>query len=92
MWTGGANRIVPCPPEIDLSAYRVVQEAITNVVRHAGTESCQVSIDCQDSSLSIEILDNGHGRASTVGTGYGLVGMRERVGLLAWRLLRRTAS
>jgi signal transduction histidine kinase len=72
----------PLPPEIDMSAYRVIQEAITNVVRHAGTDSCQVSIDCHDNSLSIEVLDNGHGPASTAGTGYGLLGMRERVGLL----------
>lgn len=72
----------PLPPDIDMSAYRVIQEAVTNVVRHAGTDSCQVSIDRHDNSLSIEILDNGHGHVSTAETGYGLVGMRERVGLL----------
>jgi signal transduction histidine kinase len=72
----------PLPPEIDLSAFRIIQESVTNVVRHAGTRSCQVSIDCQDEELSIEVVDGGRGRGGTADTGYGLVGMRERVALL----------
>ncbi|QMU73822.1 sensor histidine kinase [Streptacidiphilus sp. P02-A3a] len=73
----------PLPVDIDLSAYRIIQESVTNVVRHAGTGSCQVSIDHRDEELAIEILDSGHGRgANTAGTGFGLVGMRERVSLL----------
>ncbi|WP_405084527.1 sensor histidine kinase [Microbispora sp. NBC_01389] len=71
----------PLPPEIDVSAYRVVQEAVTNVVRHAGTTSCRVSIDYRDDEVRVEVLDDGRGGGS-VGAGYGLVGMRERVGLL----------
>ncbi|MFJ8010955.1 sensor histidine kinase [Streptomyces sp. NPDC096339] len=70
------------PPEIDVSAYRIIQEAVTNAVRHAGTSSCQVFIGCQDNELSIEVLDSGPGRTNSSGSGYGLVGMRERVGLL----------
>jgi signal transduction histidine kinase len=72
----------PLPAEIDASAFRIIQESITNVVRHAGARSCRVSIDCQDEELSIEVLDNGRGRAGRAGTGFGLVGMRERVALL----------
>lgn len=73
----------PLPVDIDLSAYRIIQESVTNVVRHAGTGSCQVSIDCRVEELAIEVLDSGQGRsASAAGTGYGLVGMRERVSLL----------
>ncbi|MFH9354945.1 sensor histidine kinase [Kitasatospora sp. NPDC017646] len=72
----------PIPPEIDLSAFRIVQESITNVVRHAGTDSCQVSIDQRPEELSVEVLDDGHGCAAAAGTGYGLIGMRERVSLL----------
>ncbi|MCP3817901.1 histidine kinase [Streptomyces sp. A3M-1-3] len=78
----------PLPPEIDVSAYRIVQEAVTNVVRHAGTDSCRVSIDCRDEELSIEVLDSGRGgrggsaAGTAAGTGWGLLGMRERVGLL----------
>jgi signal transduction histidine kinase len=71
----------PLPADIDLSAYRIIQEAITNVVRHAGTSQCRVSIDRQDDQLSIDVVDNGRGGAIT-GTGFGIVGMRERAGLL----------
>jgi signal transduction histidine kinase len=71
----------PLPADIDLSAYRIIQEAITNVVRHAGTSQCRVSIDRQDDQLSIEVVDGGRGGA-IAGTGFGIVGMRERAGLL----------
>ncbi|GAA2134495.1 sensor histidine kinase [Actinomadura napierensis] len=70
----------PLPPDVDLSAYRIVQEAVTNVVRHAGTERCRVTIDHRDEELAIEIDDDGRG--GMIGTGYGIVGMRERVALL----------
>jgi signal transduction histidine kinase len=72
----------PLPPEIGMSAYRIVQEAVTNVVRHAGTRSCQVTVDCRDEELAIEVLDSGPGPGRAADTGYGLLGMRERVGLL----------
>ncbi|WP_405149128.1 histidine kinase [Sphaerisporangium sp. NBC_01403] len=72
----------PLPPDIDMSAYRIVQEALTNVVRHAGASSCLVSVDYRDEELSIEVLDGGPGRGRGGGEGYGLVGMRERVALL----------
>ncbi|KOU26896.1 hypothetical protein ADK51_13655 [Streptomyces sp. WM6368] len=71
------------PPDIDLSAYRIVQEALTNVVRHAGTGRCRVAIDYGDEELSVEVVDDGRGAAGNGSTqGFGLVGMRERVGLL----------
>ncbi|MEV1178497.1 sensor histidine kinase, partial [Nonomuraea sp. NPDC049784] len=70
------------PPEIDISAYRIIQEAVTNVVRHAGTGSCRVSVDYRDGELAIEVLDDGRGPRRTPGSGYGLIGMRERVSLL----------
>jgi signal transduction histidine kinase len=70
------------PPEINVAAYRIIQEAVTNVVRHADTDSCQVCIDCRDDELAIDVLDNGNGGNGYVGAGYGLLGMRERVGLL----------
>jgi signal transduction histidine kinase len=77
-WQG---RRRPFPADIELSAFRIVQEAVTNVVRHADTGHCRVSIDCKDEELVIEIVDQGRGGV-IVGNGYGLVGMRERVGLL----------
>lgn len=78
-WSGERR---PLPPEVDLSGYRIIQESVANVVRHAGTSACQVSIDCQDEELSIEVVDGGPGHASAEEPGYGLVGMRERVALL----------
>ncbi|MGH4031526.1 sensor histidine kinase [Actinomycetota bacterium Odt1-20B] len=68
------------PAELDLSAYRIVQEAVTNVVRHAGTGRCRVTVDRREQELGIEIADDGRGGVVS-GSGYGLVGMRERVAL-----------
>ncbi|MCJ1680840.1 sensor histidine kinase [Streptomyces sp. APSN-46.1] len=73
----------PLPADIDLSAYRIVQESLTNVVRHAGTGRCRVAIDYGDEELSVEVVDDGRGATGTGSAhGFGLVGMRERVGLL----------
>jgi signal transduction histidine kinase len=70
------------PQEISLSAYRIIQEAVTNVVRHADTHACQVILDCREDELSIEVVDAGRGHGTTTDSGYGLLGMRERVSLL----------
>ena len=77
-WRGSRE---PLPADIDLSAFRIIQEAVTNVVRHAGTGQCQVSIGQQDGELSIEVTDSGRG-GTAAGTGYGITGMRERAALL----------
>ncbi|MGA2830402.1 MAG: histidine kinase [Streptosporangiaceae bacterium] len=77
-WHGSRQ---PLPADIDASAFRIIQEAVTNVVRHAGTSQCQVSISQQDGQLSIEVTDSGRGGSGT-GTGYGITGMRERATLL----------
>ncbi|MCK2142405.1 sensor histidine kinase [Streptomyces sp. WAC00276] len=71
----------PLPPDIDLAAFRIVQEALTNVVRHADAPDCRVTIGYQDGELTIEVADGGRGRL-TSSTGYGITGMRERVTLL----------
>ncbi len=70
----------PLPPEADLSAFRIIQEAVTNVVRHAGTDRCAVVIDQLDDELVLDVTDDGRGGPQ--GIGYGLAGMRERVTLL----------
>ncbi|MFG3590729.1 sensor histidine kinase [Streptomyces sp. NPDC047990] len=76
----------PLPADIDLSAYRIVQEALTNVVRHAGTGGCRVTVDYGDEELSVEIVDDGRGGAGDEAAhGFGIVGMRERVALLHGR-------
>ncbi|MGX1502957.1 UNVERIFIED_CONTAM: signal transduction histidine kinase [Streptomyces graminofaciens] len=74
----------PLPAEVELSAFRIIQEAITNVVRHAGTRECRVVVDHREDELAIEITDDGDGPA-TAGTGYGITGMRERAVLLHGR-------
>ncbi|WP_460624953.1 sensor histidine kinase [Kitasatospora kifunensis] len=79
-WSGERRALAP---EVDLSAFRIIQEALTNVVRHSGTKRCQVLIDYQEEELAIEITDQGSGGAGGEGgAGYGLIGMRERVALL----------
>ncbi|HEY3687279.1 MAG TPA: histidine kinase [Streptosporangiaceae bacterium] len=74
----------PLPPDIDLSAYRVIQESLTNVVRHSGAASCAVTVDRGAAELSVEITDDGGGGAGHPGgSGYGIPGMRERITLLS---------
>jgi signal transduction histidine kinase len=85
-WAGERRQL---PADIDLSAYRIVQEAVANVVRHAGTGHCRVTVDYGAEELSVEIIDDGHGTRGTPGTegsGFGITGMRERVSLLHGRL------
>ena len=77
-WHGSRE---PLPADIDLSAFRIIQEAVTNVVHHAGTDQCQVLIDQQDGQLLLEVTDSGRG-GPAAGTGYGITGMRERATLL----------
>jgi signal transduction histidine kinase len=69
------------PRAIDLSAYRIVQEALTNALKHAGPASARVTIRYGAGELEIEIADDGAGAAEAAAGGHGLVGMRERVAL-----------
>jgi len=70
------------PPGVDFTAYRIVQEALTNVLKHAGRATATVIIGYEGTALRLEILDDGravNGRATP--GGHGLIGMRERVGV-----------
>jgi signal transduction histidine kinase len=74
----------PLPAGVDLSAYRIVQEALTNVVKHAGPARAQVVVGYRDQDVRVEVTDDGRGTVTSVsdgraGTGHGLIGMRERV-------------
>jgi signal transduction histidine kinase len=70
------------PEGLELSAYRIVQEALTNVVKHAATDRARVDLRYQPEELAIEIVDDGAGaRAGTTANGHGLIGMRERAAL-----------
>jgi signal transduction histidine kinase len=69
------------PAAIELAAYRIVQESLTNTLRHAGPASAVVRLGYGDGHLEVEVIDTGRGRGSggdTGGSGNGLVGMRER--------------
>jgi signal transduction histidine kinase len=75
------------PVGIELSAYRIVQEALTNALKHAGNARASVHIRYGSDSLELEIADDGTGTSSPVASGgHGLVGMRERVALYGGRL------
>ena len=73
---------VRLPAGIDLAAYRIVQEALTNIVKHAGDTTAEVVVRYRERALELDVVDDGHGAAGTVnGSGHGLIGMRERVAL-----------
>jgi signal transduction histidine kinase len=75
------------PVGIELSAYRIVQEALTNALKHAGEARAKVNIRYGRDSLELEIADDGTGASTQVSSGgHGLVGMRERVALYGGRL------
>ena len=87
------RRRAKVPPGVDLSAYRIVQEALTNTLRHAGVGArVHVCVDYEPDELVVEIADDGRGRKTAVQrapneVGHGLLGMRERVGLFGGSLL-----
>ena len=77
----GARR--PLPPDVDQAAYRIVQEALTNVSRHAGHACASVHLNYAPDALTVQVNDDGTGVSTmSAGPGLGLVGMRERVSAL----------
>jgi signal transduction histidine kinase len=74
-------------PGLDLSVYRIVQEALTNVLRHAQAARAGVSISRTGGILTIQVLDDGVGAAATASGGHGLAGMRERAAVFGGHLL-----
>jgi len=71
---------------IDAAAYRIAQEALTNVLRHAHARHVLVEVDVDDGRLRLAVTDDGRGTGPSPGTGSGLAGMRERAGLLGGTL------
>ena len=72
---------VELPSGLDLSAYRIVQEALTNALKHAGPARAHVTVSYHTKALELEVTDDGRGGTNGDGGGHGLVGMRERVAL-----------
>jgi signal transduction histidine kinase len=71
---------------LDLAAYRVVQEAITNVIKHAATDRCSVTVAYQPETLTLQVTDRGRSGVRGAAVGHGIVGMRERVSMYGGRL------
>ncbi|MET8836131.1 sensor histidine kinase [Micromonospora sp. NPDC004540] len=83
----------PLPVAVDLAAYRVVQEALTNVLRHAGPATATVSLRYAPTEVAVEVTDTGRGAAAPADRpGYGLAGMRERVTALGGSFAAGPAS
>jgi signal transduction histidine kinase len=74
------------PPGVDLSAFRIVQEALTNALKHAGPARARVVLRYLADEFELEISDDGPGTDDDSGPGYGLVGMRERVSVYGGEL------
>jgi signal transduction histidine kinase len=83
---------VPLPRGIDLSAYRIVQEGLTNALKHAHASDADVTVRYLPDGLEIEIRDNGQGSSTTDGLGHGLVGVRERVKIYGGEMSAGTAN
>jgi signal transduction histidine kinase len=76
---------VPVPAGVDLAAYRIVQEALTNTRKHAGPARAGVAVRHRDDAIELDITDDGHPAANGGGE-HGLIGMRERAALYGGRL------
>ena len=91
------GEVRPLPVAVELSAYRIVQEAVTNVVKHAGASRVEVTVDYGDTALNLTVADNGSGASDATPIqatqkGHGLIGMRERVGLFGGDLSTGSSS
>jgi len=82
----------PLPGGVDISAYRIVQEGLTNALRHAHATEAVVSLQYAPDQLCIEVRDNGRGGARSKGSGHGLIGIRERVRLYDGEMTTSTPS
>jgi signal transduction histidine kinase len=82
----------PLPRAIDLSAYRIVQEGLTNALKHASATSADVTVHYGRDDVQIEVRDDGAGISSSDGLGHGLVGIRERVKIYGGEMTAGTAA
>ena len=85
------GKAFPLPRAIDLSAYRIVQEGLTNSLKHAGASHADVTLRYGADGLQLEVRDDGTGPAATQGLGFGLVGIRERVTIYGGEMDARAA-
>jgi len=83
---------VELPRGIDISAYRIVQEGLTNALKHAHATEAEVVLQYTRDEVRIEVRDNGHGAVTSNGRGHGLIGIRERVKLYGGEMSTGTAN
>lgn len=74
------------PVTHSVTTHRIVQEAVTNVLRHSGATHCDIRVTASDQAVNITVTDNGRGKSGWESDGFGLVGMHERVNLLGGTL------
>ena len=74
------------PPGLDMSAYRIIQEALTNALKHSGASHAAVRLGYEPDEIVIEVSDNGRGSTHVSGVGHGLAGMRERTHIFGGEL------
>jgi signal transduction histidine kinase len=82
----------PLPRAIDVSAYRIIQEALTNVLKHARATHADVLVRYEPEELEIEVRDDGRGTPALDGVGHGLVGIRERVKIYGGQMSTHNAE
>ena len=83
----------PVPPGVDLSAYRIVQESLTNVMKHSGEgATATVTIAYSADDLRVTVADDGRGAAAPNGSGHGLAGIRERVAVVGGTMVAEPAA
>ena len=78
--------VTPLPPGVDLTAYRIVQEALTNARRHAPGASVDVTLGYEEDALRLRVSDDGPGPPAADTSGHGLLGMQERATMVGGRL------
>jgi signal transduction histidine kinase len=83
---------VALPRAIDLSAYRIVQEGLTNALKHARATDADVTVRYRPDEVQIEVRDNGHGGTTSTGLGHGLLGVRERVKIFGGEMSAGTTN
>ncbi|MPZ99836.1 MAG: hypothetical protein GEU80_10970 [Dehalococcoidia bacterium] len=86
----GEPRDLPVPVEV--TAFRVLQEALTNVVKHSRAHSAQVTVGYEADGVSLQVADDGRGTPPGAGEGFGMTGMRERIDALGGRFEAVAAS
>jgi signal transduction histidine kinase len=82
----------PLPATVELNAFRIVQEALTNILKHAGPTEATVTLDYDDTDLRVDVRDRGRGSAPSPSPGYGLISMQQRARMLGGDLVARPAE